>query len=59
MQGSIGASFKFKEHGVIRSSRDGKYGIEFTKPSPETISFLNQLIGAVGMEKGSVAHTHS
>jgi anti-sigma B factor antagonist len=59
LQGSIGSSFKFKEKGIVRSSNNGKYGIEFMQPDPETISFLNQLIGAVGMEKGSVTHTHS
>ncbi len=59
LQGTIGTSFKFKEKGVVRSSNDGKYGIEFINPTPETTSFLNQLIGAVGMEKGSISHKHS
>ncbi len=59
LQGTIGTTFKFKEHAVIRSCRDGKYGLEFIKPSPDTTSFLTQLIGSVRMDKGNITNTHS
>jgi anti-sigma B factor antagonist len=48
----IGKNFKLKELAVIRSSSDGKYGLEFIKPSKETITFLNQLTGAVMLGHG-------
>lgn len=48
----IGKNFKLKELTVIRSCRDGEYGLEFTKPSKETSVFLNQLTGAVILEHG-------
>lgn len=59
LQGTIGTTFKFKEQAVIRSDRNGKYGLEFIKLSPETSRFLNQLIGSVRMDKGSFANKHS
>ncbi len=49
LEGSIGINFKFRERAVIRNCRQGKYGIEFIKPSEKTTSFLQQLTGAVMM----------
>lgn len=53
IQGTIGKLFKFKEQAVVRSCRDGRYGLEFLNPSPKTVEFLNQLIGSVGLQRGS------
>jgi anti-sigma B factor antagonist len=56
VEGRIGRNFKFRERAVIRNVRDGKYGLEFIKPSQETISFLHQLTGAVLLStKGWIA----
>ncbi|MEA3469743.1 MAG: STAS domain-containing protein [Thermodesulfobacteriota bacterium] len=49
LEGRIGTNFKFRERAVIRNCRQGKYGIEFVKPSEKTTSFLQQLTGAVMM----------
>lgn len=48
----IGKSFKLKELAIIRSCNEGKYGLEFLKPSQKTITFLNQLTGAVSLDHG-------
>ncbi len=52
IEGSVGKIFTFKERAIIRQDFDGKYGLEFLKPSPETTQFLQQLTGAVIMGKG-------
>lgn len=49
MEGRIGLNFRFKEHAIVRNSRDGKYGFEFLKPSGKTTAFINQLTGSVIM----------
>ncbi len=48
----IGRNFKLKELTRIKSSDNGKYGLEFIRPSPETKNFLNQLTGSVSLESG-------
>lgn len=47
VEGRIGRNFRLRERAVISNGREGKYGFEFVKPSPETTSFLHQLTGAV------------
>ncbi len=54
IEGRIGRNFRFREHAVICSCRDGKYGLEFIKPSRQTTSFLNQLTGSVMLTRGRV-----
>lgn len=51
LEGRIGRTFRFKEHTVIRNCRDGKYGLEFIKPSRQTTSFIHQLTGSVMLTK--------
>ncbi len=53
IQGNIGKLFKLKELAVVRSCRDGRYGLEFLNPSGQTVLFLNQLIGSVGLRKSN------
>lgn len=47
VEGSVGPNFKFRETAIVRQALVGKYGMEFVKPSAETITFLQQLTGAV------------
>ncbi len=54
LEGRIGRNFRFREHAVIRNSRDGKYGLEFIKPSRQTTSFLTQLTGSVMLTRSRV-----
>lgn len=54
IEGHIGKNFKYRENAVIRNCREGKYGLEFIKPSQKTISFLQQLTGAVVLTRGQV-----
>jgi len=51
LEGRIGSTFRFREHTVIRNCRDGKYGLEFIKPSRKTTSFIQQLTGSVVLTK--------
>lgn len=54
IEGRIGTNFRFREHAVICNSREGKYGLEFIKPSRQTTSFLNQLTGSVMLTRSRV-----
>ncbi len=49
IKGAVGKSFQLQESTVVRSCRDGHYGLEFTNPSENTRAFLHQLTGAVGL----------
>ncbi|RUM43933.1 MAG: hypothetical protein DSY80_05050 [Desulfocapsa sp.] len=51
MEGRIGKNFKLQESAVIRNSRGGKYGFEFIDPSSQTTAFLQQMTGAVVLDR--------